>query len=191
LIAVGPTIGDGVTDAYFFSLNSSADASVLGGGNLMFIPELQIGQSVYTANIWDFQGTVSTGETYGILASGLSLLDQREFFVSTIYGTGGRSFSFAKPTDFFKFMTLVNFDTKRVSSKKVDYAITPFGPMIAYPSFAGSKIYAPAVSGTVVPAAQIFRISGPGSINQWQSSAINGSVFGYGDAVPNTFSQAA
>lgn len=170
LVVVGPSMSTDEGDGYFFKLNGPANAGVLGGGNVMYIPNLQEGQTVYTANIWNYQGAVSTGESYAILASGLSLLEQTEMFptVSQNYGVGGKSFSFttaSAPVDFFNFMSLVPFDRQgKEFGKKVDFAITVFDSLMAYPSRGLSTIYASTTYTIPSLGAEIFRQSAPPSV---------------------------
>ena len=183
MIAVGPNIGTGTGNGYFFSLGSAADASLLGGGNVMFVPELSDARTVYTANIWNYQGQVSTLESYGILGSSLLLQDRAEIFggdlPATLYGNGGQAFTFVTGADFFNFLCFRPYNLQ--GHPKVDFAVTPFDLMVAYVS-QQSDLYADTVGG-----AEIFRDRSASLTirGNLQQAAAVGAIATAGDVLPN------
>lgn len=183
LIAVGPYMGQGENQGYFFKLGSASDASLLGGGNVMYVPELSEDRTVYTANVWNYEGTVSTGEAYGILGSSLLLQDRAEIFggdiPATLYGNGGQAFTFTTGADFFNFLCFRPYNLQ--GHPKVDFAVTPFDLMVAYVS-QQSDLYADTEGK-----AEIFRDRSASLTirGNLQQAAAVGALATMGDVLPN------
>jgi len=104
LMAIGPA------ESYSMDLNGRNATVIRGGGNLALIPE---GTTVYNANVWDYAGQISSGESYSILASAPLLLDRARVgdIAPVPYRDGGNSFAFTTPataaTDFYNLLAFL------------------------------------------------------------------------------------
>ncbi|NDD53844.1 hypothetical protein EBZ39_08185, partial [bacterium] len=178
LIAVGPSAG------FTWKQAPSTVFNVRGGGNLVLIPATS--GAFYAANIWDFAGAVATGENYGILASGQSLLDRAvadDIADATAFGDGGSTFSFTSASDFFNFINTRAYDLQGTSrARRVNLSQTLFATQIDYITQSGSKY---SVGGEIVRAAAPAASTAGGTLAE---AAAVGSLQALGTPQPETFS---
>jgi hypothetical protein len=120
VMALGPVA------SFTWSQAGESAAIVRGGGNLMYVPA---SAGVVKANIWDFAGTATTGESYSVFASGKALL-QRADVTSTAYNNGA-SYSLASGAEAFSLLGSVNYENL-TPAKFVSVASTALGTQAVY-----------------------------------------------------------
>lgn len=98
LMAVGPAAN------YSLIVNGAGQATVKGGGNLMLVPA----GATMKANVWDYAGTLTTGEQYGLMGSSANLLSSK-VVAGTPFGASGQSFATTSQAEFFNVLALQNF----------------------------------------------------------------------------------
>jgi len=124
LWAIGPAA------SYAFKLNGFDDASVRGGGNVMYVPVTATAAAPIFVNIWDYAGPLHDGEEYSILASGPLMLDRVDFVASARYGFHGRMFYGLPAESMFELLAFRPFADQ--PHKKIDLSATQFASLAAY-----------------------------------------------------------
>lgn len=154
LMAVGPVSGN-----YTIAVNDRSSMIVKGGGNIMYVP---VDGDIYYANIWDYAGTLSNGESYSILASAPLLLDrQQNEFISNIatinpFGANNAGNLFVGDQDSAYNFLGVN-PVNLQGYKKATIGSTSFGTTIGYTNQTSQKY-----PHALFPAgAEIIRYSNP------------------------------
>jgi len=134
----------GQANNFTWQVNGDQFAEVLGGGNIMRVPELlPIGADSFFVNIWNYAGELTTGESYNILASAPLLRDRNdvEFGVPNIiaaFGDGGTAFA-GLPDGLFEFLGFDAFETQ--PAPKVVIGATPDSISMAYTIDGPSTVY--------------------------------------------------
>jgi hypothetical protein len=160
VFAVGPCA------SYTLSVNGPRFAKFHGGGNIMNVPLTATADNPVYVNMWDYDGPMSTGERYSLLASGPLLLDRRldlAFAASPAgpgilnYGDLGLTFKYPFQANFFD--VLANRQLTAQPDAKVSYAATAFGTFAAY-SNEGTNTKYTTVTAVGTPLA-ITRVDSP------------------------------
>lgn len=163
LMAIGP-----VSSSAVWKQGNQDVAFVRGGGNLMFVPS----SGSFKANIWDYAGTLVTGEAYGILAAGQMLLDRGvagdmdQVNDATVadFNAPGKSFTLTGTpgSDLFGLLSYKPFNLQGAlagSAKRVCVGATAFVTSMAYTTQDTTKYPATSFAG-----AEIRRQGSPASI---------------------------
>lgn len=182
LLAVGPA------NQYTLNINGNDDATVRGGGNVMYVPSSATydPKAPIFVNIWDYSGPMYDGEEYGVLASGPLLTDRSIDLGSTPF-LAGHSFVFAGASASASFANLLAFQpVTQQTYPKIDLSQTRFATVAGYTTDATARYSA------VPNSAQIVRGPAPALINSSSviadgvdTGALGADVI---DGIPDSFS---
>jgi len=147
-----------------FQLNNRANASVRGGGNIMFVPATLPEDSIvpYVAvNMWDYAGPMINGEEYSVLASG-PLLIGSPAESTAVYDNQGRAFAFASGRALYDLVCFAPL-AEIAGARYVSLGSTQFGNAAAYVNNAqaGEKYAFTDEEGNAVAFPTIYRIANP------------------------------
>lgn len=197
LLAIGPSA------SYRWAINGQGDASLRGGGNVMYVPATSAPEDespytdVYVVNIWDYAGPLSpAGEGYSIMASGQMIINRQNEAAhpSVVFGeSAGRAFIDNDPANFFNLLASQPFNEQGSSFMRlVSFAIDDQEQVVDYvvSSAADTPKYAAIINGLVATgAAEIVRDENPNIIGtdtrSLEAADRGGWLGGYGDGGTN------